>query len=102
MIRLGICGFGYWGPNLLRAFGRNRGFRVVAVAERLEKGRAAAVGARGPQLQGFESAEELVACPSVDAIAIATPVGTHFALARAALARGKHVIVKKPMCTTSW
>ena len=101
MIRVGICGFGYWGPNLLRAFGRNRGFRVVAVAERLEKGRVAAVAAGEPQLQVFESAEELVACPNVDAIAIATPVSTHFPLARAALARSKHVIVEKPMCTTS-
>jgi predicted dehydrogenase len=101
MIRVGICGFGYWGPNLLRTFSRNRGFRVAAVAERLEAGRAAARAAGGPQLQVFESAEELIDDPSIDAVAIATPVSTHFPLARRALARSKHVLVEKPMCTTS-
>jgi predicted dehydrogenase len=100
MIRVGICGFGYWGPNLLRTFSQSRGFRVVAVAERLEVGRAAAV-ASVPQLQVFETAEELIDDPNIDAVAIATPVSTHFALARRALARAKHVLVEKPMCTTS-
>src|SRR5882672_2591917 len=101
MIRVGICGFGYWGPNLLRTFSQNRGFRVTAVAERLEAGRAAALAAGGPQLRVFDSAEELIDDPDVDAVAIATPVSTHFPLARRALARSKHVLVEKPMCTTS-
>jgi predicted dehydrogenase len=100
MVRVGICGFGYWGPNLLRTFGQSRGFRVVAVAERLEAGRAAAV-ASVPQLQVFETAEELIDDPNIDAVAIATPVSTHFPLARRALAQSKHVLVEKPMCTTS-
>jgi predicted dehydrogenase len=101
MIRVGICGFGYWGPNLLRTFSRNSGFHVVAVAERLEAGRRAAVTAGGPQLKIFESAEELIDHPEIDAVAIATPVTTHFPLARRALSRSRHVLVEKPMCTTS-
>ena len=100
MVRVGICGFGYWGPNLLRTFNQNRGFRVVAVAERLESGRVAAAAAI-PQLRVFETAEELIDDPDIDAVAIATPVSTHFALARRALAGAKHVLVEKPMCTTS-
>jgi predicted dehydrogenase len=101
MIRVGICGFGYWGPNLLRTFSQNRGFSVVAVADRLEGVRATAAAAGGPRLQIFDSAEELIDSPNVDAVAIATPVTTHFPLAHGALARSKHVLVEKPMCTTS-
>ena len=99
MIKVGICGFGYWGPNLLRTFGKNRGFQVVAVADRLPAARAAA--ADTPQLRLFESAEDLIDDPSIDAVAIATPVSTHFPLARRALVNAKHVLVEKPMCTTS-
>jgi predicted dehydrogenase len=99
MIKVGICGFGYWGPNLLRTFGKNHGFQVVAIADRLPAARAAA--AETPQLRLFESAEEMIDDASIDAVAIATPVSTHFPLARRALAKAKHVLVEKPMCTTS-
>jgi len=99
-MRVGICGFGYWGPNLLRTFSKNRGFQVVAIAERLPAGRAAAA-ADFPQLRIFETAEELIDDAMIDGVAIATPVSTHFPLARRALELSKHVLVEKPMCTTS-
>jgi predicted dehydrogenase len=78
-VTIGICGFGYWGPNLLRIFSRSRGFRVAAIAEPLASIRVAATG-DFPQLRMFESAEVLIDDPLIDAIAIATPVATHFPL----------------------
>jgi predicted dehydrogenase len=99
-MKVGICGLGYWGPNLLRTFSRNRRFQVVAIAERVAANRAIAA-VDYPQLRLFESAEELIDDKSVDAVAIATPVGSHFPLAYRALQRSKHVLVEKPMCTTT-
>lgn len=99
-MKVGICGFGYWGPNLLRTFGRNPAFDAVAVADRSPTVRAA-VARDFPRLRLFESADELIDDPSIEAVAIATPVSTHFELARRALQRAKHVLVEKPMCTTS-
>lgn len=96
MIKLGLIGFGYWGPNLLRNFSANPGFEVVAVAEprpaRQEKIRLMA-----PAVKIVDGGEEIIAMPEVDAIAIATPVATHFPLAKAALEAGKHVLVEKPL-----
>ncbi len=71
----------------------------MAIADRLPAARAAAPPK--PRLRLFESAEELIDDASVDAVAIATPVSTHFPLVRRALVNAKHVLVEKPMCTTS-
>lgn len=98
-IRLAIIGYGYWGPNLLRNFGANPEFELVALAERSEEARTRATRAR-PGLRVFEDAADVLALPDVDAIAIATPVATHFALACQALRNGKHVLVEKPISAT--
>ena len=98
-IRLGIIGYGYWGPNLLRNFAANPAFDVTALADRDEASRARAALAR-PGLQVFEDAEELLTRPDLDAVVIATPVVTHFPLARTALLAGKHVLVEKPISAT--
>jgi predicted dehydrogenase len=99
MIRVGICGFGYWGPNLFRVFSTNPAFRVVAIADCdpqcQEKARESAPGIR---IHG--AAEEVIDAPDIDAVAVATPVSTHYGLALRALRRGKHVLVEKPMCTS--
>jgi predicted dehydrogenase len=99
MIKVGICGFGYWGPKLLRNFANNPGFRPVAVAERRDAYRSN-IAPLVPNLRLYEEAAELVDDPEVDAVAIATPVGSHFELARRALTRFKHVLVEKPMCAS--
>jgi predicted dehydrogenase len=97
MIKVGICGFGYWGPNLLRNFATNSGFCPVAVAERREAYRTNAA-TLAPNLRLYEEAADLIDDPEIEAVAIATPVSSHFELARRALTRFKHVLVEKPMC----
>ena len=99
MIRIGICGFGYWGPNLLRAFSVNPGFQVTAIADRSSDLQNKARGLK-PEAAIFADGIELIDSGHVDAVAIATPVSTHCALALHALKRGKHVLVEKPMCAS--
>lgn len=98
--RVGVVGFGYWGPNLFRALARHPGFAVTAVADKLPANQAKA-RQLDPKLLVFEDGRELVESGKVDAVAIATPVGTHYKLAAHALQRGTHVIVEKPLCTRS-
>jgi len=97
MIRVGICGFGYWAPNLLRVFSANPAFRVVAIADSNPQCRAKACEV-DPDLRIHDAAEDVIDAPDLDAVAIATPVTTHYALASRALRRSKHVLVEKPMC----
>jgi predicted dehydrogenase len=99
MINVGLIGYGYWGRNLLRNLLASKRFKVSAVAEqradRLEQARIMA-----PGIRCCESAEELVDLTDLAAVLIATPVATHFPLARRAIIRGRHVLVEKPMCAT--
>src|SRR5678816_2043024 len=99
MINMGIIGYGYWGPNLVRNFAEVPGVRVAAVSD-LRPERLAAVQARYPQIKAITDHRELLKDPSIDAIAIATPVSTHFELAMKALHGGKHVLVEKPLAAT--
>ena len=100
MIPAGLIGFGYWGPNLLRNLVASRRFEVKAVAERdparLEEARRMAPGAACEA-----EAEAAIDRTDVAAVLIATPVATHFPLARRAIERGKHVLVEKPMCASA-
>lgn len=100
MIKVGLVGYGYWGPNLLRNFTNNPAFEVVAVADASEA-RRAEVRRWNVSAQLFETGEEIVLSPEIDAVVIATPVASHYRLARQALEAGKHVLVEKPMCATT-
>ena len=100
MIRIGIVGYGYWGPNLVRNFADCAGAVVTAVCDTREE-RLAQVRRRYPAVTVTTSAAELCASPDVDAVVIATPVDRHFELGMAALAAGKHVLLEKPMASTS-
>ena len=99
MIRVGVIGYGYWGPNLVRNFGESPGARVACVSD-LRPERLAQVKARYPAVKVTTSHRELIEEPEVDAVAIATPVFTHFDLAMQALKAGKHVFVEKPLAST--
>lgn len=100
MIRVGVIGYGYWGPNLVRNFAEAPGSQVVAVSDlRLE--RLALARRRYPMIETTMDYRELLVDPRSDAIAIATPVSTHFELAMQALQAGKHVLVEKPLAATS-
>ncbi len=100
MIRVGVIGYGYWGPNLVRNFfdSPNK-FEVVAVSDKLPE-RLDLIKARYPSVRVATDPEQLIRDPGIDAIAIATPVSTHFDLANRAMRAGKHVLVEKPMTNT--
>ena len=97
MIRVGVAGYGYWGPNLVRNFIASRQFEVVAVADPCA-GRREALARSYPGVLAIADAAELIARKNIDAVAIATPVATHYDLADKALRKGKHVLVEKPLC----
>jgi predicted dehydrogenase len=100
MIKLGIIGYGYWGPNLVRNFAETEGASVVAVAD-LNPERLAIVQRRYPGVKTTTRFQDLLNDPLIDAIAVATPVITHFELGMAALRAGKHLWVEKPMTETA-
>jgi predicted dehydrogenase len=100
VINIGIIGYGYWGPNLVRNFVETPGVRVAAVSD-LDKAKLALVERRYPTVKTSTNLHDLLTDSDIDAIAIATPVGTHFELGMAALRAGKHLWVEKPMAETS-
>lgn len=100
MIRVGVIGYGYWGPNLVRVHNDLPSTRVVGVSDFREE-RLALVKKRFPAVKTTRDPLELIRASDVDAVAIATPVATHFELALEALRCGKHVLVEKPMTATS-
>jgi len=100
MINIGVIGFGYWGPNLVRNFMACPSTRVIMVADR-SPARLEKVRSLYPSIILTESTPELIEDPRVDAVVVATPVHTHFELAMAALKAGKHVLVEKPIASNS-
>jgi predicted dehydrogenase len=94
-VNFGVIGYGYWGPNVVRNLENLDGAQVLSIADM-----NLAAGKRAqriyPAIRITQNASELIACPDIDAVAIITPVWTHYELARAALENGKHVFVEKP------
>nr|BAL55159.1 oxidoreductase domain protein [uncultured Acetothermia bacterium]BAL60198.1 oxidoreductase domain protein [Candidatus Acetothermum autotrophicum] len=95
-IRIGVIGYGYWGPNLVRNFTKIDDCQLVAVAD-INPKRLHIVQRQYPFLEVTESPEELIERTDIDAVAIITPVATHYLLAKSALDHGKHVLVEKPL-----
>jgi len=99
MIKIGLIGFGYWGPNLARNFNNSGDLELASIcdfsADRLES-----AGKLYPEVNLVTDIEEIFKDVSLDAIAIATPVSTHFELAKRALLNDKHVWLEKPMTET--
>jgi predicted dehydrogenase len=100
MIGVGVVGYGYWGPNLVRNFSEALETQVIGVTD-LRPERLALVQNRYPGLQVSSDYRILLANPKIDAIAISTPVSTHFDLAMEAIRAGKHVLVEKPLASSS-
>src|SRR5690348_8224220 len=95
-VRVGVIGYGYWGPNLLRNMAETRGAQVVACSD-LDPARLAVAQSRYPTLRTTTDYQDLIGDDGIDAILIATPVSTHYGLAKEALEAGKHVLVEKPL-----
>jgi len=97
-IRIGHAGLGYWGPNLARNFAELADLRWLCD---LSPDLLAEHAARYPGARTTSDFEELLADPELDAVTIATPVVTHYDLAKQALQAGKHVFVEKPPAQSS-
>jgi predicted dehydrogenase len=95
MIRFGVIGYGYWGPNIVRNLRALEGCQVVGICDQTPAARKR-IQAANPGIPVHSDAQELIQSPEVDAIAVITPVWTHYELTKAALENGKHVFVEKP------
>ena len=100
MINLGVIGYGYWGPNVVRNFSAQPDCRVVAICDKHPPA-LAQVASRHPSARVLSDTRELMTSRDIDAVAIVTPVSTHYELAKQALLHGKHVFVEKPFTATS-
>jgi predicted dehydrogenase len=95
-VRVAVVGLGYWGPNFVRLLHELDGCELSAVCD-VNEAALAKMARRYPAVRQTRELADLLADDDIDAVVIATPVGTHFDLARAALEAGKHVLVEKPM-----
>ena len=100
VVRVGVIGYGYWGPNVVRNLHGIEDCQVVAVCD---KNRDALRRAHQlyPRIRLTTDFSEILRSPDIDAVAVVTPVWTHFELAKAALENGKHVFVEKPFTSSA-
>ena len=99
-VRMAVVGLGYWGPNLVRAAHDVELAEVAWVCD-LDTNALEKIRRRYPAVQRTTDLDEVLADPTVDAIALATPVSSHFPLAERALGAGKHVFVEKPLAAST-
>ncbi len=100
MIRVGVIGYGYWGPNIVRNLHGLDNMRVELLCDKNPDALARAKRSY-PSLEVTTDTQELLTSTKIDAVAVITPVWTHYNLAKAALENGKHVFVEKPFTSTS-
>lgn len=99
-MNFGVIGYGYWGPNIVRNLENLEDSRVLAIAEISSSARLRVQKAY-PSINVTSDASEVISSLKIDAVAIVTPVWTHYELARAALENGKHVFVEKPFTSNT-
>jgi predicted dehydrogenase len=100
MLKFGVIGYGYWGPNIVRNLRSLEGCQVVGICDQTAAARKR-IQAANPGIPVHSDANELIKSPDVDAIAVITPVWTHYELTKAALENGKHVFVEKPFTSNT-
>ena len=100
MISVGVIGYGYWGPNIVRNFNAVPGSKVTQVCDTNAQTLAHVVQDY-PSMKVTEDFESILGDPEINVVAIVTPVSTHYELAKRALQNGKHVFVEKPFTATS-
>jgi predicted dehydrogenase len=100
VVRVGVIGYGYWGPNIVRNFHGQAHSRVTMVCDKSTKS-VQRVQQSYPDMLVTGNADEILTATDIDAVAIVTPVHTHFDLAKKALENSKHVFIEKPFTCTS-
>ena len=100
VVKFGVVGYGYWGPNVVRNLDRLDEADVVAVCDKSPAARRKVAKAY-PDVLVTDDARDIMSLPDIDAIAVVTPVWTHYELAKAALQNGKHIFVEKPFTTNA-
>jgi predicted dehydrogenase len=100
VIRFGVIGYGYWGPNVVRNLDHIEGSKVVAVSDKSPTA-LKRVAKAYPHVMVSPDSADLISSPDIDAIAVVTPVWTHYELTKAALENGKHVFVEKPFTSNA-
>jgi len=100
MVRVGVIGYGYWGPNIVRNLDGLDSTRVEMVCD-TSASALARVRKAHPNIQAVSDPDDILRSPKIDAVAVITPVWTHYELAKRALENGKHVFVEKPFTSNS-
>ena len=99
MLNIGVIGYGYWGPNIVRNFNSIDTAKVTALCD-MRADMVTKATKLYPAIKGTTNAADILSSKDIDAVAIITPVFTHFDLAKKALENGKHVFVEKPFTST--
>ena len=98
-ITIGVIGYGYWGPNIVRNFFSLDNCKVKAVADQRDE-RLTLLAKNFPSINGINNAEDIINDDTINAVVIATPVFSHYELSKKALVKGKHVLIEKPLAST--
>jgi predicted dehydrogenase len=96
MLQIAVVGYGYWGPNIFRNLQEIEGVTVSTCCDASAQ-RLAMAKAKAPSIATTSNFQDIISNPAINAVVIATPVGTHYEFARQALESGKHVLVEKPI-----
>jgi len=99
-VNFGVIGYGYWGPNIVRNLVNLEGSQVIAIAE-INAGARARAQKAYPNVNVTADASEVITSTAIDAVAVVSPVWTHYELTKAALQNGKHVFVEKPFTSNT-
>lgn len=99
MLRIGVIGYGYWGPNIVRNFNAIDGAKVISLCD-VNENVLSKASKLYPATKTSMDVMDILSSKDIDAVAIITPVYTHFELAKKALQNGKHVFVEKPFTST--
>ena len=100
MIRVGVIGYGYWGPNIVRNFNAHDGVQLVSVCDKSPEA-LKRVRKLYPEIGICSDARDITSSPDIDVVCVVTPVSTHYELAKEALQNGKHVFIEKPFTATT-
>lgn len=101
MLRIGVVGYGYWGPNVVRNFHRGAGSRVEMVCDKSPE-MLRRVAQTYPGMSTTQDFMDIINSSTIDAVAVVTPVWTHYELAKKVLESGKHLFIEKPFTSESW